>query len=284
MGTDGFAYVNQKVLAGFLSEPLKKAFFDDYFSGCTQEEADRVRREYAAAQEFCAGLKDSRPHTIVFHEIPSVHSDHLQKVRTNLMFQQLVGANYMFAIADLRDAIAVQPNVIVEDGASKAVPEKPTQAELVRSCLPDGYTMELLITVGANQVVFSGFDNNLNGVGVVHQPPGLPLPTLFPISRGNWVQVARCQGKIFLLNGYHRVAKYIMAETFDIPCVVRDFASPDQMGFGQGRFFDLKTLMTMTRPPLMGDFATRAAISLPGKRVRTTMVATLQVTPLSIPG
>ncbi len=283
LGNDGLVYIEQKVLVGFLTEQLKSAFLEDYFSGCTEPERERVNDDLQAAVAFCSELDDGHPREVSFGEIPDRHAEHLQKVRSAPMFQNLIGtAAYRFAMADLREVIAVQPNVGLEAMGSKSFPINPSDEEIVNLCLPYGHPFELQVTVAQNQVTFSGFDNNLNGVGIAHQPGG--LPTLFPGSRGNWVQVAVCQGRLFLLNGYHRVVKLLAAGVSEIPCIVRDFALPEQMGFGQGRFFPLQYLMGATRPPLIRDFASPAAIRLPAKRMRTTMVATLQVTPLSVPG
>ncbi len=283
LGDDGLVYIEQKVLAGFLIEQLKSAFLEDYFSGCKESERERVNNDLQAAVAFCSELDDGHPREVSFAEIPDKHTEHLQKVRSAPMFQNLIGTGaYRFAMADLRDVIAVQPNVGLEAMGSKSFPTNPSGEETVSLCLPDRHAFELQVTIAQNQVTFSGFDNNLNGVGIVQQAGG--PPALLPGSRGNWVQVARCQGRLFLLNGYHRVVRLLEAGVSEIPCIVRDFALPEQMGFGQGRFFPLQYLMSASRPPLIRDFASPAAIRLPAKRIRTSMIATLQITPLSVPG
>ncbi len=283
IGTDGFVYLDQKVLVGFMRDPLKATFIDDYFSGCPPVEKTRVLEETNAAEAYCSKLNDGRPKQIEFESIPSEHSEYLGRLSGSQTFRQLIGTQFEFAIADLRDAIAVQPNVTTESLETKAPPMSPSGTDLIRYCLPDQYTFQLQVTINANVMTFSGLDNNLTGVGFAQAPVG-GMPFMIPISRGNWVQVGRCRGRAFLVNGYHRVAQLMSAGTYCIPCIVRDFASPEQMGLGQGRFFELPWLMGAPRPPVLGDFATPAAIRLPGKRARTTIIANLQTTLMTAPG
>lgn len=266
-----------------MPEALLRPFVDEYSAGCSEQERARVLREIEEAQRFCASRTDPYNPGIGLNSIPPSYAEHLQKLRNSRMFQLTIGAAANFGVMDMRNVIAVQPNVKTEEDDLKKVPSNPTFQQLLDTCLPHLTTFTLDMAPTDKGFVFSGFDNNLVGANLVLQPGQAPM--IYPVSRGNWVQVGRVKNRCFLRNGYHRVTKFLEDGVNELPCVFQDFGTEQEMGL-QGRFFDLAYLSTATRPPLMRDFNTKAAVNLPGRRMRTglAVAVTLEGHRFEVPG
>lgn len=64
--------------------------------------------------------------------------------------------------------------------------------------------------------------------------------------------VLRIDGRCYLQNGFHRAVGLRAAGAAAMPCLVRDAASPDELGLGHGTFD--RALLESANPPTLGHF------------------------------
>jgi hypothetical protein len=97
----------------------------------------------------------------------------------------------------------------------------------------------------------------------------------------NLVQVMEFQGRSYLRNGYHRVADALAAGAPEIPAVVATGFQPQDVAL-PGNTFGIGYVMGLSRPPLVSDFHTQAAISAQIRERRYGFLVSLDLKPLNI--
>lgn len=133
----------------------------------------------------------------------------------------------------------------------------PTLDELFAACLPIMPVSENFTwTRFGNSVLVETRALNL-------RPDLLPIdgqPGAFVFRIGAalpFVHVVRFEGKCFLHNGYHRTYAALTKAATHVPCVIRDVASPQEVGLGQGTF-SLEAFQSQN-PPCMHQFGSGQA-------------------------
>lgn len=106
--------------------------------------------------------------------------------------------------------------------------------------------------------------------------------TLGPSKHLNLTQVRYFQGKLFLFNGYHRVADAIRLGIAEFPCLVVEAFSPAELIVQDPRFFNFGYLSALARPPLVSDFSSQAAIITKTRERRYGMIVPLDIKPINI--
>lgn len=105
---------------------------------------------------------------------------------------------------------------------------------------------------------------------------------LGPPKHLNLIQVAHCQGRYFLFNGYHRVVDALAAGIAELPALVVEVLNPLELQLPGNGLFNALFILGSPRPPLLSDFSTPAAMDVRVRERRYGVLIDLTVKPLVI--
>jgi hypothetical protein len=205
--------------------------------------------EWAAAQAKL-GVPFANAGKPDIQQLPAACDPHLQQVRQTF---QLPAAQ--FALIEIDPLLAFQ--FAVDRGRAEqhcgTLPNPPPTDDLLRVCLPAAHTQEdvQLSNAGASMVIKSRNTNMrilAGGLFQTEQRIGVQFGFSLPL-----VHVVRWQGLSFLHNGFHRAIGCRAAGATHMPCIVRDVASPQEVGINPPNTFDA-ALLQSGNPPTVGHF------------------------------
>ena len=159
--------------------------------------------------------------------------------------------------------LSAQKYVDVEHAETVQVPREEDEAAVLSFCMRSNPIDPPLMGPDGGIAFSSHYSQNL-------VPSGLAFRTVSDhavevvatiISRPNFVQVARFNGRYIVANGYHRAVALIKAGHTRMPCLLRDVPSIEAAGLVPPGFFDLGRLFA-PRPPLVSDFLSANATTL----------------------
>jgi hypothetical protein len=169
------------------------------------------------------------------------------------------------AVVDLRRVLTFQ-KVIHVDGLDARLGELGDDKSLLELCIPTDQPappMGAFTDQDGKGFTVSSFNPNLRIAGgqiseaQVSQSPGLsPVKmqaiTLLVFMGASFLQVVRYKDRSFIRDGYHRAAGLIRREIFEVPCILIDAKSFDEVGAAPGAFS--YEVLYGDRPPRLSDF------------------------------
>lgn len=169
------------------------------------------------------------------------------------------------AVVDLRKVLSFQ-KVIHIDGLEDRLGELSDDRALLELCIP---TDQPAPPTGAftdqdgKGFTVSSFNPNLRIAGgqiseaQVSQGPGMPAAkmqaiTLLVFMGASFLQVVRYKGRSFVRDGYHRTAALIRRGVFEVPCILIEASTFEEVGAAPGAFS--YEVLFGDRPPGLADF------------------------------
>jgi hypothetical protein len=170
-----------------------------------------------------------------------------------------------FSMVEIDPLLAFQFSV---DGARSDqhcahLQQPPTVHELMNCCLPMATPPEEIRIVHLPSSILlksRGLNIRLMAHGFFNAPGvpntlGMQFGSALPL-----VHVARFNGRCYLQNGFHRAVGIRKAGATHIPAVVRDVATPEEVGINPGTF--PLTLLESADPPTLGHFTQGRALAV----------------------
>ncbi|MGA2666018.1 MAG: hypothetical protein ABSF83_13850 [Nitrososphaerales archaeon] len=247
----------------------------------------RTARDAASGVPSRAG---TRPAT---DEIPSRLAGRLATLEGEPTFQELLPGtrSHRFAMVELSKLRCYQVNLDLEYLASlaRSVPAAADEEGTMRFCLPlreERKVSEVLLSSNpeANSVSLISEDLGLRLMGTVsgEYPASDRKFTGFVYGFGTPLfSVTEYRGAFTIKNGYHRALALLRKGHVMAPALVMATENPSLVTPARAGYFPIETI-TSERPPLLSDFDSPAAVTIPRRRSRVviTMHAEAQVTPV----
>ncbi len=212
-------------------------------------------------------LMNNDPHTvaqrIVSQRMPFEPFDPRLSIETSIISDQLAshvtrqdlqvemaGITHSLGVVDLRLLLAFQRRLYFDSAVSRmASPVQNDWAGLMALCL--GPTMQGGYQVqqhSAKSLTLLSSNPNVHVRLASHLDPAISISAGSP-----FVEVASYRGRWFLRDGYHRAYALMQAGVFQVPAVVAEVNTLQQLGADQAQFFD-EAILLSSRPPLLTDF------------------------------
>jgi len=220
--------------------------------------------------------------------IPAAHDAHIQQLRNAPWLQAMFNGpwqNATFQLVQIDSLLAFQITVDTDRATHHCggLTNPPTLAQLLPICLPTVDAPENIVIselppaqpgIPANSKSIILKSRSLN-FRVVNQ--GQVAPNVLGIQLGMalpHVQVLRFNNRSYLHNGFHRATGARALGATEIPCLVRDVASADEVGIRtDGTTFPL-ALLESANPPTLGHF-------IPGRAHNVMLRAMMRIVQLS---
>ena len=200
--------------------------------------------------------------------MPGAHQPHIQQLQQAAwavpMFQGPWQAS-TFHLIEIETLLAYQFTVGTTRAAPHyaGLPNPPTVDQLLPICLPLAETVDLThlsqhqFAQGRSIILKTkGLNFRILDQGLFQQANifGIRVGPAFPI-----VQVLRFNGRCYLHNGFHRAYCARMAGATEMPCMLRDVGTADEVGIRtDGNTFPL-ALLESANPPTVGHFTQQRA-------------------------
>jgi hypothetical protein len=215
--------------------------------GITGSELPVEQRALAEAFRVrVAGMPRYEPVDPVVNDTPVELSEIAQREELIATF---VGVRWRIAVVDLRKVLSFQKIVEVE-GIEERLGSLDDYGRLVDLCLPRRQPVPpsgALSDPDGKGFTISSVNPNLRIAGgqlaeaVVSPQPGAPsvrmqAVTFLVFFGASYLQVVKYKGRSFVRDGYHRAAGLIRRGIFEVPCVLIEADSFEQLGAPQGSF------------------------------------------------
>jgi hypothetical protein len=247
----------------------------------TPELLDRIRRAHAAVASRAIGATSGE----VICEAPATLDNHIVALHAADATQGYWNEGWRVALADLRLVCALQPHVYSDHAAERT----------------DGVNADDLVSIARVSLPLT----TQGSVPAQYDPQrqswilSSPNPNLHIIA--NWggqvqagrmgygfavgivpsfIQVARVRDRFVLRDGYHRALGFLQRGIPVVPVLVREYASGEDLGLGQGWL--PQSVYLGDRPPKLTDYsddAVSADVSLPAFQ-RMIVIPGLELTRL----
>lgn len=269
-------FVPATILSGFTDHRHFGMLADEYLASISSEEKAKVLAKADATRQFVTQLPPFNPPQVELREI--AHS-HVAAIQGDPIFAQTFSSMaHRFRYVDPRGIIALQASIEVR---SDVVPRD--EDALLEFALPRTWDIPVEISfmppLGPIQILTS--NPGLRGLGVELDQPSARVLLTAP-KHLNLVQVVQLQGRYFLRNGYHRVADALHSGVHELPALVVDAFSPDDIALPGVGMFNAGYVLGLQRPPLASDFFTAAALTTKVRERRYGVIVSLDVKPINI--
>ena len=193
-------------------------------------------------------------------------------IQTEVQSEDPTG-NCRIAMINLKDVLAIQPGVRVDNLETRIFQGPPTDEQLFALCFPPSEPSEAIsIDVNERGYTVTALDPNVRVVPWSHIPkiPPLALPLyklqypsalsplqmqIFPFALlrvPNYLQVVHYQDRYFLRNGYNRAVALLHQNIQNVPCLLIETQEEDMVGFKPG-MLDPEIVLG-DYPPTLSDF------------------------------
>ncbi len=166
----------------------------------------------------------------------------------------VAGVGGRLAMVNLREVLAFQKTIRVDDLDARAAPALEDLSHLLELCFPSSLSLE--INYERDDVGFTLTSTNPNFLIVPGQSPldigGLSSFPFHLVPNRNYFMVAHYQGRYFIHNGYHRAVGFLRAGRDIVPCVLAEAQHFDQVGWRPGMIDQEQMLGEY--PPRLVDF------------------------------
>ena len=257
------------VLLGYCQEDQTRALLQDHGLDQTTCEELMEKRERARSRiQKLPALDDRKPAAR-----PLTDKDGLPHVKRTLDQPECKAAfpedTWAPVLVEIARITPLQPNLDVEyaEGLGDTTLDPANPAAAVKLCFASRHTTGFDVRAEESQKALSvtGVHPSLEVVGLQYSQQGgngMVLVSFMISPPPNIAAVTHDAGRYFLLNGYHRVYRLMLAGFTRVPCMVRD-------GAPYGRGFFPEEVLGAPRPPLLPDFADPAlGIIVPFRAVK----------------
>jgi hypothetical protein len=212
------------------------------------DDADASRRFVAALPAFQAGSAVLRP----------IKSKYVSVIQADPLFLQVFGIRpHQFAYLDLGTLIALQPWV-----EPRLDPIPTTENELMDFALPNNWDVpaevSFIAPMGPIQILTSS--PSFGGLRMEFDAATATVKLGAP-KHLNLIQVIHFAGRYYLVNGYHRVTDALAANVHELPALVTQTMSLQDVQLPGMGPFNAGYVQSLPRPPLVSDFTTAASIA-----------------------
>jgi hypothetical protein len=177
-------------------------------------------------------------------------------------------ANWRFEMVDLREVLAFQPVVRIDDLETHWSTFQECQERVYEICFPAERPIKIVQIQDERGYTISSLNPNFS-IGTIPFNPSQPIflniasdPSLPPVqmpaypfvlvNNPNYLQVARYQGRYILRNGYHRAVGFLRQGVYRVPCIAVEAQTFEQMVPMAGMFS--KEVVLGDHPPRLLDF------------------------------
>ncbi len=197
-------------------------------------------------------------------------SDLLEAIKARPQMNIIVNGftSWHFAMVDLREVLAFQPVVRIDDLETRWSAFQECQEQVYEICFPTERPIKFAQIQDERGYTISSLNPNFS-IGTVPFNPSQPIflnvandPSLPPVQlpvfpfvlvkNPNYLQVARYQGRHILRNGYHRAAGFLRQGIYMVPSVVVEAQTFEQIVPMAGMFS--KEVVLGDHPPRLIDF------------------------------
>jgi len=221
---------------------------DDYeYRPQANTETDRSRATGLVASRSPFQQRDA----VLAEETSELQDEFLRRSSRQDLLDEMDGLDWSLGVVDLRALIAFQRRVSFGlDSPLLAVPAARDWPSLLSHCFGAAKPVgcELHSEEAPETLVLRSSNPNLH------------VRTSFDAARplsihagGPFFEVACWHGRWFLRDGYHRAYKLLQAGVFEVPAIVVQARTIEELGADRPWFFSEETLFSET-PPLVTDF------------------------------
>lgn len=167
------------------------------------------------------------------------------------LLSEMSGLSWSFGVVDLRPLIAFQRRLAF--GTGVAQPSVPTAGDwpalfALSFGSPKPVECEIIHDHSTRTLIVQSANPNLHLR--VTDDPAHPLTVH---AGGTFFEVARFRNRWFLRDGYHRAYALLRAQVFEVPAVIVEATTIEELGANQPWFFSEEILFSNT-PPYVADF------------------------------
>jgi len=269
-------FVPARILSGFTDEAHFRLLAGEYLTTLEETARDRVLTEAKDSRTFASQLPPFTSGQVTIREITG---EHVNAIKSDPLFIQSFGQKpHKFGYVDPSILIALQAWI---EPRADIVPS--TESDLLEFALPRKWDIpsELSFIPPAGPIQILSSNPGLQGLNIeLDQNAGKIL--LSAPKHLNLVQVVSFQGRYFLRNGYHRISDAITAGLTEIPALVVEAFTPNEVALAGNTVFNLSYVLGLPRPPLVKDFNTPASVTTKVRERRYGVMINLDIKPLNI--
>ncbi len=210
-----------------------------------------------AARAAVAARNPGVEQALLFADLPPELQPHIEGLRGNPVTAAILASSGDVRLVDLRRVCAAQPQIHIEDAIKRVAGIGAGDVSAIADVtLPLHVDIALPVAFdqSKNSWIISAANPNLRVVGHFNAPvaPGV-LGFGFAVAlHKSYLQVAGLNGRYFLRDGYHRAYGLLAAGIHQVPALVKDFASFEEVGLPAGLLPQAAYLGD--RPPLLPDY------------------------------
>jgi len=238
-----------------------------------QRIADAVRQ----SRELTPGLA---PVVLDDVEVRPLSHNRIEELMADPVFAATFGARpYHFAWVRPERLVALQTFVQPRDDPTPASVD-----ELVELCLPlqSSVPAELSFQAPLGPVYMMSSSPQMQGIRI-NMDAATNRLILEPPLHLNLVQAVQFARRTYLRNGYHRLYDLMKGGASEVPALVVEGIQPQDVALPPSPgAFDLAYLMSLARPPVLGDFVTDSAVDVAVRERRYGVSIALQINPISV--
>jgi hypothetical protein len=243
---------SHRYLAGFMDDNHLAMYTAKVLGNLTASEKDEFKARHLRTRQAAGQLAPLAVDRVEEQLVPldDRYASWIKEVEESAIFQRsFAPVPYAFRSVPICTLGTFQPFL------KKLHYEIPDDEEgVLKVCLPKEFRStadcQMNQAAGGVQLLFYGDDPDAE-LSIDTEPGG--TVRLHVDARPNWVQVALCQGRLLVRNGYHRIASLFARGVDRVPALVVQIDDPFQV-VPQGPWFSAPYLYGSQRPPLLTDF------------------------------
>lgn len=276
-------YCDWSALLGFYGEKAARTILRTL--GLNRDIENEILRQVAEAREYASSIEGRLAVNPTVEPIPETHRSYLADLESTPIIDEVVEVGmrtWSFGLVELEKLHVFQPYMNLEyvGRLIEKAPSPDDSKATLKYCLPirmedTSANEEVSVTFDAAQNTYSIVSENLDlrmignsqaeddfkrkFVGFSY---GFGLPQVF---------VAQFKDLLFLKNGYHRAYSLLKKGHKTIPCIVLKVDSLSQMGVDRSDQYLPSEVILSDRSPILSDYHTRAAVTIPRRRARAVL-------------
>ena len=270
-------WLDGRLLGGFMDRPHVEQVAAEWIASLREEAKAEFWSKWESARTAVGSLDEVSDFRALVGDpveaLEILHRDLLQREEISKAF---AGTETSVRLVDLRRVVAQQPNV---QTTKDLVPTE--DHDLAGYCLPipqkTPCELNVSFTPPIGQVMFLADVPYMNSVNFDTRNSQL---TVSPPVHINFLQVIDFEGRMYLMNGYHRAYSLLNSGKQVVPAWVVSGKPPVLQG---SQFFNLGYLKGLKRPPLLPDYLGPAAIDFRTRSKRYGMLMRVEIAPFNVP-
>lgn len=267
-------WVDRIVLAGFMDEDHFSSVVGDYLSNLPEDEKVALLTKAEEARSYVRTLPTEDLSEV---EIELIPDDKIAHIQSDQQFQQAFrDRNYRFAYVRVDRIIALQTTV-----SPRHDPVPTSEDELLKLCLPNEWEVPAEITFIPPQgpILITTSTPAMRGIKLAMENGKVSMS---PSPHLNLLNVREFDSRFYLYNGYHRAFDLLTGGVQRVPAIITKAQNPSDIGIQDDGFFSAAYTQRLSRPPLIKDFLSSAAIPTKVRERRHGVTISLDFKPFTI--